>query len=173
MWNAFWSFQPTAKSGLGGVTKALSEEHPKGFCRMDWETRHVSVLYLSNGWRGKSQLLVSALYLYSNLRGAFCMSQHGLLSMPIRFISHCSVLFPPVNVTWPQSSSLLTTIVRYAYHRENCSTAVQVLVTVIIHTYIYSCLPSGHLRVEILLLHLSRCQGSRWRSSQGSEDSDW
>lgn len=26
MWNAFWSFQPTVKSGLSGIAKALSEE---------------------------------------------------------------------------------------------------------------------------------------------------
>lgn len=52
----------------------------------------MSAPFLSNGWRGKGQLLVSVLYLLSNLGDAFMPESAGLLFLPIN-LSHCSILF--------------------------------------------------------------------------------
>lgn len=82
-----------------------------------------SAPFLSNGWRGKGQLLLSV-HLFSNLGEMhLCLSQRGLLSLsiylivPFFFSSSQRDLTPAI----PTVDHILCTIVRYASHSENCS----------------------------------------------------
>lgn len=88
----------------------------------------MSAPFLSNGWRRKGQLLVSVLYLLSNLGDAFMPESawsfvltNQFLIVPFFFSSSQQDLTPAI----PTVDHILCTIVRCASHSKNCSTADQ------------------------------------------------
>lgn len=66
-----------------GMDKALIEEYPNENALKHWEKR-ACVLFLSDGWGGKCQLLRSVPYIHDNLGDAF-MPESKLSSAHIYF----------------------------------------------------------------------------------------
>lgn len=69
----------------------------------------MSAPFLSNGWGGKGQLLVSAFYLLSNLGDAFMPESAWPFVLANQIYLIVPFFFPPVNVILTQPSPLLTT----------------------------------------------------------------